>query len=230
RLDANAEPVEPYFDNQYARGVTAALAFSQPIFTAGLARSKVRQAVDLDSQARLDVDVQRRSVVQSTAQAWAQLVSTRQALGIENRQVEVERESVKGNQIEERVGQRTTIELLNAELELTESRVTLVQGRRDEYVARATLLASMGLLEIDRLVPAGQVAVYDPSADLRNVIGKGVAPWEGAVHALDVGPRAAPPAKGETSVRPPGAATLPSVPDTADTPPGQPIATAPHAG
>jgi len=231
RVDANASPVEPYYESQYARGVTAALTFNQPIFTAGLTSSRIRQAIDQDRQAMLDIETQRRGVVQQTTQAWAQLASTRQALSIETRQVEVERESVTGNQVEERVGQRTTIELLNAELELADSRVNLVQGRHDEYVARATLLASMGLLEARLLVPGA--GVYDPSKHLKAVIGKGAAPWEGAVGALDglgAGSGRLPPMspEGAGSERPTGQHVgLPPVPDAPIEPIAGPGASAP---
>jgi outer membrane protein len=58
-----------------------------------------------------------------------------------------------GNVEEEKAGLRSTIDLLNAQLELTNTRVAVVQDRHDEYVARATLIAAVGALEADRLTP-----------------------------------------------------------------------------
>ncbi len=192
KVDAAASPIEPYLQGLYTRGVTGAVVVTQPIFTSGLNSSKVREAADRDGQAMLDIEVARRGVVQLVAQAWAQLKSTQSAAAIETRQVEVERVAVEGNEVEERAGLRTTIELLNAELELANSRVDLVQSRHDEYIARASLLAAMGLLQARLLIPGAQI--YDPQKALGRAEKVYAPPWEGAVGGLDsLGAPATPP-------------------------------------
>jgi outer membrane protein len=67
--------------------------------------------------------------------------------------MDAERVAYEGNVEEEKAGLRSTIDLLNAQLELTNTRVAVVQDRHDEYVARATLVAAVGALEADRLTP-----------------------------------------------------------------------------
>jgi outer membrane protein len=183
RLDASAAPVEPYIPGQYARGVTGALVINQPIFSSGLNSSRVREALDRDDQALLEVESARRGVVQLVAQAWSQWKSTERAVAIEARQVDVEHIAVEGNQVEERVGLRSTIELLNAELELANARVSLLQTRRDEYVARSALLSAMGLLEVRYLIPNAQTD--DPRTPLKRVEKIGATPWQGLVGAVD---------------------------------------------
>jgi outer membrane protein len=198
RVDAAAAPIEPYLPSLYSRSLTGAVVVNQPIFTSGLDSSKVREAADRDGQAMLNIEVARRGVVQLVAQAWAQLKSTQGAAAIEARQVEVERVAVEGNEVEERAGLRTTIELLNAELELADSRVNLVQSRHDEYLAQATLLSAMGLLETRLLVPSAQT--YDPRTALKHVETLYAPPWEGAVGALDsLGAATTPPPSGSTT-------------------------------
>jgi outer membrane protein len=182
RVDAAATPIEPYLP-QYDRSVTVAAVVNQPIFTSGANSSRVREAVARDNEALLDVETTRRQVVQAVSQAWSQLVSTRAAAVIETRQVEVERVAVEGNEVEERVGTRSTIELLNAELELANSRIEQVQSRHDEYVASAALLAAMGLLEARFITPGAQT--YDPRASLNHVKGVDAPPWENAIEAID---------------------------------------------
>jgi outer membrane protein len=183
RIDAAVAPVEPYLVQQYDKSVTAAVVFNQPLFTSGLNGSKVREALEEDNRAALDIETSRRSVVQLVAQAWDQLVSTRSAMAIEQRQVEVEQVAVTGNRVEERAGLRTTIDLLNAELELADARLGLIQSRHDEYVARAALLSAMGLLEVQFLTPGSET--YSPEASFKRVKKIGAAPWEGAVSAID---------------------------------------------
>jgi outer membrane protein len=179
KLDANISPYAPYLQGQYDRSVSASVVFSQPLFTSGMNSSKIRQALDDDNRAMLDIENARRGV----AQAWDQMVSTRGALTIEQRQLAVELIAVEGNRIEERVGQRSTIDLLNAELELANARVSLVQSRHDEYVARAALLSAMGLLELRFLTPGA--ATYDPVASFKKVEKLGSTPIDGVIAKTD---------------------------------------------
>jgi outer membrane protein len=182
KLDAAAQPYEPYLAHPNNRSVTAAVVVNQALFTSGANRSKIREAVDDDSRAQLAIDATRRDIVQSVTQAWSQLVATRTALALDTRQVGVQREAVKGNRIEARVGTRPIIDLLNAELELADSRIALLQSQHDEYVARADLLAAMGVLEAKLLVPSLQP--YDPAAHLKQVPHY-APPWAGPVASLD---------------------------------------------
>jgi outer membrane protein len=183
RVDAAVSPNEPYLQRQYDQNVTVAAVLSQPLFTSGMNSSKIREALDEDDHAQLDVESARRGVVQLVAQAWDQLISTHSAIAIEERQVSVESVAVDGNRVEERVGLRSTIDLLNAELELANARIGLVQSRHDEYVARSMLLSAMGLLEARFLTPSAQT--YDTGASLKQMGRPATPPWDGAVAAID---------------------------------------------
>ena len=183
RVDAQVAPEEPYLERQYYDSLTVMATISQPIYTSGLNSSRVRAALDEDDRAQLDVESARRAAVQAVSQAWSEMASTDTAVTIEQRQLAVEQEAVKGNRIEERAGLRQNIELLNAELELTNARIGLVQGRHDAYLARVRLLAAMGLLEVRMLDPHAQT--FDPAAAYRAVKGRWQVPWDGSVAAVD---------------------------------------------
>ena len=193
KLDAAIAPNEPYLQRQYDRSVSVAAVVTQPLFTSGLNSSKVREALEDDNRAQLDIETARRGVVQLVAQAWDQLVSTREAMVIEQRQVRVETVAVEGNRVEERVGLRTTIDLLNAELELADARLGLLQSRHDEYVARAALLSAMGLLEARFQTP--DAATYSPQASLGRVEHLGATPLQDAAALIDgvAAPSSSPP-------------------------------------
>jgi outer membrane protein len=192
KFDAAISPTEPYLPRQYDQSVSVAAVFSKPLFTSGYNASKIRQALDEDNRAQLGIEQARRGVVQLVAQAWDQLSSTQSALVIEERQVQVETTAVEGNRIEERVGQRSTIDLLNAELELANARLGLVQSRHDAYIARAALLSAMGLLEVRHLTPDAQT--YDPEASLRRVEHQSMQPTVKPFEKIDaIGAPAAPP-------------------------------------
>lgn len=166
-VDAGINPTEPYLERQYDRSVSVSAVINKPLFTSGINSSKVREALEQDNRARFEIESNRRDVVQAVAQAWDQMQSSRNAAMILKQQVDAQTLAVKGNRIEERAGLRSTIELLNAELELTNTRISLVQSQRDEYVAKAQLLAAMGLMEM-RLVSPG-AETYDAKAALTRV-------------------------------------------------------------
>ena len=182
RFDAQIQPTLPYLP-QYDRDVAVSAVYSQPLFTSGLNASKVRQALDQANQAQLTVEQTRRDAVQQISRAWGALASTRDAIRIQAEQVDAEQAAVVGNRIEQRAGTRSTFELMSAEFELTNSQLSLLQSRHDEYLARAQLLAAMGVLEAHYLTPGLQT--YDPTAKLERVEGRYAAPWEGAVETID---------------------------------------------
>ena len=204
RLDSAIAPVEPYLPEQYQRSLSASLVVNQSIFTSGQNSSQVREAADRDSSAELQIEVTRRNVVQSVAQAWDQLMSTRDAITIEQRQIDLEKISVEGNRVEERVGLRTTIDMLNAELEFANAKLSLLQSQHDEYVAGATLLSTMGLLQAKFITP--DIEQYNPVASFERVKQRDAAPWEDAIDSIDSlgndGRHAPPPSPDAGSDRP----------------------------
>ncbi|HWE98528.1 MAG TPA: TolC family outer membrane protein [Caulobacteraceae bacterium] len=193
RVDAGVQPNLPYVPGQYDRNVTVTAVLSQPLFTSGMSASKVREAADRDAQAMLQIDVARRQVVQNVSQAWGQLTSTRIALDHAKAEVAAYETAVEGTEIEERVGRRSTFELVNNEVELASARISLISTEHDEYLAQASVLAGMGLLEARYLTPGA--ALYDPDSRLKRNLKKDAAPWEGAVQGLNttLAPRATAP-------------------------------------
>jgi outer membrane protein len=61
-------------------------------------------------------------------------------------QVQASEIALNGVREEARVGQRTTLDVLNAQQELVNARVSLVSAQRDRVVASFTLLAAVGRL------------------------------------------------------------------------------------
>ena len=59
--------------------------------------------------------------------------------------------ALNGVREEARVGQRTTLDVLNAQQELVNARVALVTAQHDRVVASYTLLAAVGGLSMQRL-------------------------------------------------------------------------------
>jgi outer membrane protein len=161
----------------------ATASFSIPLFTGGLNGSRVRQALERDNSALIGIDGARRIVLQQVSQAWALVLSTKASLTASDEQVRAATIAAEGVRQEAQVGLRTTLDVLNAELELRDAQLAQVNARRNNYVATAQLLSAMGRLEAKDLV--NTVQVYDPKANFDRIKHKGAVPWEPLVEAVD---------------------------------------------
>jgi len=119
---------------------------SIPIYQGGAEYSAVRQAKETLGQRRLDMDTARDQIRQSVVQSWGQLEAAKANIEATESQVKASEIALNGVREEARVGQRTTLDVLNAQQELVNARVALVTAQRDRVVASFTLLASVGRL------------------------------------------------------------------------------------
>ena len=108
-------------------------------------------------------DQARATVVQS----WGQLDAAKAQIESTTAQVNSAEIALNGVREEARVGQRTTLDVLNAQQELVNARVALVTAQHDRVVASYTLLAAVGALSMQRL--GLNVQVYDPMVHYQQV-------------------------------------------------------------
>jgi outer membrane protein len=176
------------FDPGRSTRFSAGATVSVPLFTGGLNRSRVAQALEQANAAQAQVAAERRSVLQSVSSAYANLISSRAGVTANEEGVRAARVAAEGVRQEQQVGLRTTLDVLNAELELRSAEISLAVARRNDYVAQAQLLAAMGVLEAASLA---DVEAYDATANYERVRNLGGLPWDSVVESLD---RAAAPA------------------------------------
>jgi outer membrane protein len=140
---------------------------SVPIYQGGAEYSLIRQAKETLGQRRIDADVAREQVRQTVVQAWGQLDAAKGNIEATQAQVQATEIALNGVREEARVGQRTTLDVLNAQQELVNARVALVGAQRDRVVASYTLLAGVG-----RLTPSVlglRVPVYEAEVHYEQV-------------------------------------------------------------
>jgi outer membrane protein len=152
-------------------GLTVGLTGSIPLFQGGRVGAQRRQAqaragaaLEQEIAAERDVIAQTRSAF-SSWQAAKDLIASSQAA------VDAATLSLEGVRAENSVGNRTILDILNAEQELLSAQVRLVTARRNAYVAGFTLLAAMGKAEARDLGLEGG-ALYDPALNYDRVRGK----------------------------------------------------------
>ncbi|WP_291297496.1 TolC family outer membrane protein [Elioraea sp.] len=133
---------------------------SVPLYQGGQEHARVRQAKQQAQQARDAFDEVRRQVVENARRAWETLESARAEVNARSAQIRANEIALDGVQREALVGSRTTLDVLNAEQELLDSRVALVRTTRDFLVASYGLTAAAGRLTARDL--ALPVQIYDP--------------------------------------------------------------------
>jgi outer membrane protein len=131
-----------------------------PIYEGGEVYARVRQAKHIHVSRIQEIEQQRVEVKAQIVSAWSQLLAARAQLESAQAQVTANETALSGVREEERVGQRTRIEVLNAQQELLDSQVQLVVTRRNVIVAAYTLQSAIGRL--DALSLGVTSLVYDP--------------------------------------------------------------------
>jgi outer membrane protein len=101
------------------------------------------------------------------AQAWAQLDAAKSSIIATQGQVKSAEGALNGVREEARLGQRTTLDVLNAQQELVNARVALVSAQRDRVVNSYSVLAAVGRLSPGVLGLA--VASYDAQVHYHQV-------------------------------------------------------------
>jgi outer membrane protein len=140
---------------------------SVPLYQGGAEYATIRQAKETLGQRRLDLDTAREQAQQTVVQSWGQLEAAKAQIQATEAQVAASEIALNGVREEARVGQRTTIDVLNAQQELVTARVALVTAQRDRVVASFTLLAAVGRLSVPVL--RLKVPAYDPMVHYQQV-------------------------------------------------------------
>jgi outer membrane protein len=147
-------------------GVRATL----PLYQGGQPAAQIRQAQARMGQAiEQEIAAEREAIAQTRA-AYASWKAAQDVIAASERAVSANELSLEGTRAENSVGNRTILDILNAEQELLNSKVQLVTARRNAYVAGFSLLASMGRAEARDLGLEGG-PLYDPVAEYDAVKG-----------------------------------------------------------
>ena len=139
---------------------SATAQLSVPVYQGGSEYATIRQSKETLTQRRIDLDTARDQARQTLVQSWGQLQAAKAQVEATQAQVSAAEIALNGVREEARVGQRTTLDVLNAQQELVNARVALVTAQRDRVVASYSLLSAVGRLSARVL--ALDVPIYDP--------------------------------------------------------------------
>ncbi|MGB9428896.1 MAG: TolC family outer membrane protein [Gammaproteobacteria bacterium] len=134
------------------------LTFSMPLYAGG-ALDAEKHAAEQHAAASHDdlLDAQRQAKLDAV-NAWQAYQTANAQLTAIHSQIQAEQVAAQGVRDEAAVGERTTLDVLNADQELLNARVNLIRAERDQLVAAYALKAATGQLTADALrLPAAAV-------------------------------------------------------------------------
>jgi outer membrane protein len=174
--DIPADPSDPNSptlpSDQTATGIQAGLTLRIPIFQGGRVAAQQRQAFARETVAMEQVIETERSIIQQTRAAYENWQASLAVIDSSRVAVESAEVSLEGVRAENSIGNRTILDVLNAEQELVSAKAQLVTARRNAYVAGFTLLAAMGQAEARDLNLDTGGPLYDPNVNYERVKGR----------------------------------------------------------
>lgn len=157
---------------QASTAVQVGVQLNLPLFQGGLPAAQRRQAQAREGAALETVIAAERLVTAQVRSAWSSWQAATAVIVSAQTAVDAAALSLEGVRAENSIGNRTILEMLNAEQELLNARSQLVTARRNAYVAGFQLLAAMGRAEARDLGLVEEGLLYDPVANYDRVKGK----------------------------------------------------------
>jgi outer membrane protein len=165
--NVNLQASGGYTQNSTQEGVKTREAqiiasLSVPLYQGGAEYSAIRQARQSEQQSHKLIDDAKRTAVQQAISAWETYEAAKSTIDSTRSQIRSNQIALEGTQREAIVGSRTTLDVLNAEQLLLNSRTTLVQNLAALVTASYQVSAAVGRLTARDL--ALQVPYYDETA------------------------------------------------------------------
>ena len=138
-----------------------------PLYQGGSEFATIRQAKETLGQQRLNLETARDTVRSNVVQAWGQLIAAKAQIQATEAQVAAAEIALAGVREEARAGQRTTLDVLNAQQDLVTARNALVTAQHDRIVASFSVLSAVGGLSVQ--VMGLPIQNYDPVVHYQQV-------------------------------------------------------------
>ena len=146
---------------------SATAQVSVPIYQGGAEYSLIRQSKENLEQQRLNLEQVRDQSRADLVTAWGQLLAGKAQIASSQAQVSASEIALTGTRREASVGQRTVLDVLNAQQALVNARVALVTAQHDRVVASYAVLSAVGRLSPKVLHLA--TPIYDPGVHYHQV-------------------------------------------------------------
>jgi len=151
--------------NPAGEGGSASISLNvrAPIYQAGRLASVERQALAQVGAARAALNQQALVNVQAVGNAYAQLRIANAQIQASDQRIRAAELAFEGVREEASLGARTTLDVLDAEQDLLDARISRIQAEASLFTAAYSVLAASGLLTVEHLglpVPQYDVEAY----------------------------------------------------------------------
>ncbi len=143
-----------------------------PFYSGGANRSHVRQAQHAKTRLAFETRDAELAVDESVTKIWAQLGAARATLKAVRRQEDAAEIAFEGVTLEQSVGTRDQLDVLNAEQEVLNAKLSVVEAERNVNAATYSLLSVIGVFDAEGIRLS--VDTYDKSANFELVRYKGL--------------------------------------------------------
>ena len=138
----------------YNTGASIGVQINVPLYTGGLVQNRIRETLLLEERSRNDLEAARRTVTQTTRQAYYTMQSSAaQVKALEAAEASSQL-ALEATQLGYRVGIRVNVDVLNAQSQLYQTRRDLARARYDLLLNTLRLRQASG-----RLVPSDIVGI-----------------------------------------------------------------------
>lgn len=168
-LDGQLQQQEDFFGYHGARLFDADVhaSLKVPLYQRGQEYASICQAKEKLGRARLELDVQRSKTRANVVSSYSRLQAAKEEIKSDQSAVKAAEAALNSVRQETRVGQRTTLDVLNAHQTLLNARTNLLISQSNRVIASYMALAAIGRLSAESLKL--DVAPYDPTVHLEQV-------------------------------------------------------------
>ena len=144
--------VQSHGDRQFSGSVAGQLSI--PLFDGGEVASRSRETREIAWQRRLEADTIQDRVRAAVLTGWNRLQTGKAQVTSAQAQVAAARSARAGMSEEYRFGQRTTLDILNAQQDLLSARINMATALHDRVLASFALSQAIGALTLPNVVAA----------------------------------------------------------------------------
>jgi outer membrane protein len=150
-----------------------------PVYSGGRTSAQIRQQKEKLGRARIDVDVTRDQVGSTVVAAWTAYQAGRETVEANHASIAAAQLALTGVIEERDVGQKTTLDVLNAQNVVISAQIKLATSERDVVISSYSIMRAMGRLTVDHL--GLRVRKHEPKEHYKAVKDK----WTGSETADD---------------------------------------------
>ena len=140
---------------------------SVPLTTGGMNSSRVRSAENARTRLMFETRDAKRAIEAGVSQSWAGLRAAKEVLKAAEIQVSAAELALEGVELERDVGKRNALDVLNAEQEVLEARLTVLDSRSELAKAGYRLLGVTGAFDAVSL--SLPTEYYEPHKNLNDI-------------------------------------------------------------